>query len=138
MDYDFSKLETERKAIEEFLGRPDAFSDPDFAVKSKRAAELSEIFELKSKIESDEEALKDAKSLVTDPDLGDLAKEDVVKFTTLLEKEKADLEEKLIPRDRLTTAPPSWRFAPAPVATKPRFSRVNFTGCTSVSPNAKA
>ncbi|MBR2586755.1 peptide chain release factor 1 [Candidatus Saccharibacteria bacterium] len=105
MDYDFSKLETERKAIEEFLGRPDAFSDPDFAVKSKRAAELSEIFELKSKIESDEEALKDAKSLVTDPDLGDLAKEDVVKFTTLLEKEKADLEEKLIPRDPLDDRP---------------------------------
>lgn len=103
--FDFENLEKEKAEIEQFLSRPDAYTSSEFAAKSKRGAELAVIFELREKIEEDEKALAEAKELVNDPELAELAREDVVKFTTLLEKERAELEEKLIPRDPLDDRP---------------------------------
>ena len=51
---DLSKLKIELQEIETFLARPDAFSDPDFAAKSKRASLLHEIIDLDTKINQDE------------------------------------------------------------------------------------
>ena len=36
----FENLATEKTEIEQFLAAPDAFSDPDFAAKSRRLAEI--------------------------------------------------------------------------------------------------
>lgn len=105
MDYDFQKLETERQEIEAFLSRPDAYASDDFATKSKRGAELSSIFELKVQIEADEKALNEAHELLNDADLGELAKDDVENLTKKLEKERAELEEKLLPRDPMDDRP---------------------------------
>lgn len=105
MDYDFSKLEIERQEIQEFLAKPDAYTSPEFAAKSKRAAELEDIFELKKRIEADEKALQEAHELANDPELGELAREDAENLTKKLEMEKAEMEEKLIPRDPLDDRP---------------------------------
>ena len=105
MDYDFSKLEVEKRRIEEFLAKPDAYASPEFAAKSKRGAELAAIFELKKQIEADERALGEARELASDPELGELAREDVENLTKKLADEKAELEEKLIPRDPLDDRP---------------------------------
>ncbi len=105
MDYDFEKLETEKRGIEAFLAKPDAFADPEFAAKSKRMAELTGIFELKAQIEADEKALSEAKELLNDAELGELAKDDVENLTKKLETEKAEMEEKMIPRDPLDDRP---------------------------------
>ncbi len=105
MDYDFQKLEQEKHEIEMFLSRPDAYASQDFAAKSKRGAELSSIFELKAQIESDEKALAEAHELLNDPELGELAKDDIQSLTSKLEKEKAELEEKLLPRDPMDDRP---------------------------------
>jgi len=99
MDFDFSKLETEKQEIEAFLARPDAYADAQFAVKSKRGAELNGIFELKAKIEADEKALAEAEALTNDAELGELARADVEELTARLTTERVELEEKLIPRD---------------------------------------
>ena len=99
MDFDFSKLETEKQEIEAFLARPDAYADAQFATKSKRGAELNGIFELKAKIEADEKALAEAEALTNDAELGELARADVEELTARLTTERAELEEKLIPRD---------------------------------------
>ena len=99
MNFDFQKLEIEKNEIEAFLARPDAFSDPEFAKKSKRAAELATIFELKNEIEKSERELEEAEALESDPELGELAKEDVARIATSLKKKRVELEEKLIPRD---------------------------------------
>ncbi|MBQ6321159.1 peptide chain release factor 1 [Candidatus Saccharibacteria bacterium] len=99
MDFDFSKLETEKQEIEAFLARPDAYADAQFAAKSKRGAELNGIFELKAKIEADEKALAEAEALTNDAELGELARADVEELTARLTTERAELEEKLIPRD---------------------------------------
>lgn len=99
MDFDFSKLEAEKQEIEAFLARSDAYADAQFAAKSKRGAELNGIFELKAKIEADEKALAEAEALTNDAELGELARADVEELTARLTTERAELEEKLIPRD---------------------------------------
>ena len=105
MDFDFESLEKERKEIEEFLSRPDAYASGDFATKSKRGAELAQIFELRDAILADEKALAEAKELMNDAELSELAKDDVENLTKKLETEKAEMEEKLIPRDPLDDRP---------------------------------
>ncbi len=99
------KFENEYNEIQKFLARPDAFADPEFAAKSKRGAELAGILELDRKIKADEKALAEAHELVSDPELGELAREDAERLSAELEKERAELEEKLIPRDPLDDKP---------------------------------
>lgn len=96
---DLSKLKTELQEIETFLARPDAFSDPDFAAKSKRASLLHEIVDLDTKITQDKANLKEAEDLVNDPELGDIAKEDIKNLKTTIAEAEEKLEELLIPRD---------------------------------------
>jgi len=93
------KFETEIKEITEFLSKPEAFSDPDFAGKSRRLSELNEIVVLIHEIETLEKNLSEARELVNDPELGEMAKLDAAETEEKLSKKKAELEEKLIPRD---------------------------------------
>ena len=96
---DLSKIKAEATEIEEFLSQPDAYSHPDFAAKAKRVNILKEILELDEKIKKDTESLEEAKSLMNDPELGEIAKEDIKNYEKSLEESKAKLEELLIPRD---------------------------------------
>lgn len=96
---DLSKIKTEAEEIEKFLATPDAYSHPDFAAKAKRVNILKEILGLDEKIKKDTANLEEAKTLVNDPELGEMAKEDVKNYETSLEEAKAKLEELLIPRD---------------------------------------
>ena len=94
-----TNFEQELQALEDFLAKPDSYSDPDFETKSKRASVVREIIGLMTKIEIGEKNLTEAKGLLNDPELGEIAKDDVEKITKTLEEEKAKLEELLIPRD---------------------------------------
>ena len=96
---DLQKYKDELKDIEAFLAAPDAYSQPDFAAKSKRAAILREIIELDNEITKNTENLKEAESLVNDPELGDIAKDDIKNLSAAIESAKIKLEELLIPRD---------------------------------------
>ena len=96
---DFEKIENEAKEIESFLAKPDAYADPEFAKKSKRLAEINEILELNRKIVRFSTGLTEAEALVDDPELGEMAKEDIKNLTAEIEKAKAELEEKLMPSD---------------------------------------
>lgn len=96
---DFDKYKDELKQIEDFLARPDAFSDPDFASKGRRAAEIREILALKELIETEKNNLAEAKTLVDDPELGELARLDVENLSAKLVEDEAKLDEMLLPRD---------------------------------------
>ena len=96
---DTKKFEEELKQIEDFLATPDAYSHPDFAGKSKRAAILREILNLNTEIAKSKKALEEAKELLNDPDLGEIAKDDIETLTTKISDDRAKLEELLIPRD---------------------------------------
>ncbi len=96
---DLSKIKAEANEIEQFLGAPDAYAHPDFAAKAKRANLLKEIIDLDMKIQKDTDNLNDAKSLLNDPELGEIAKEDIENLEKSLQISKARLEELLIPKD---------------------------------------
>lgn len=96
---DTKKFEEELKQIEDFLATPDAYSHPDFAGKSKRASILREILNLNTEIVKSKKALEEAKELLNDPDLGEIAKDDIETLTAKISDDRAKLEELLIPRD---------------------------------------
>lgn len=95
----FNNYKQELEEIEKFLAEPNAFSDPDFATKSRRAAEVREIIDLYNHIEQQKSNLAEAEGLINDPDLGEMAKEDIETIKKDLEESGAKLEELLIPRD---------------------------------------
>ena len=96
---DLSKIKAEKEEIEGFLASPDAYANPEYPAKAKRASVLQEIIDLDSKITKLEANLEEAKALVNDPELGEIAKTDIESLTKELESSKANLEELLIPRD---------------------------------------
>ncbi len=96
---DKTKFEEELREIEDFLATPDAYSNPDFAGKSRRASILREILSLDAEIAQSEKSLEEAKELVNDPELGEIAKEDIENLEKRIVEDKAKLEELLIPRD---------------------------------------
>ena len=96
---DFEKIKDEKKEIMEFLARPDAYSDPDFATKSKRLSEIDAILELSDKLKQQKKNLEEAQVLISDPELAEIAKEDVANAEKEIEKLSAELQEMLIPRD---------------------------------------
>lgn len=96
---DLEKIKGELAEIEKFLAKPDAYADPEFAAKSKRAGVLREIIELNNKITQFTASLTEAEGLVNDPELGEIAREDVANMKDEIEKAEAELEELLIPRD---------------------------------------
>ncbi len=96
---DLQKIKEELQEIETFLATPDAYSHPDFAAKAKRAAVLREIIDTANKIEKNKSALAEAELLVSDPELGDIAREDIANLKSAIPALEAKLEELLIPRD---------------------------------------
>ena len=96
---DLSKIKAEKEEIESFLAMPDAYARPDYAAKAKRISVLEEIISLDQKITKLKANLEEAKSLINDPELGEIAKTDIENAEKELEKSKAELEELLIPRD---------------------------------------
>ncbi len=96
---DLNKFETELEEIEAFLAKPDAYNDPEFATKNKRAVILREILDLNKKISHYSASLKEAESLVNDPELGEIAKEDIDNLKAEIETANLRLEELLIPHN---------------------------------------
>ncbi len=99
MKIDFQKFEAERAEIEQFLAGPEAYAAPDFAEKSRRLAELNEILGLAQQIEKAKKDLAEATELVNDPELGEMAREDIRALELKITDWNMKLEEKLIPRD---------------------------------------
>ncbi len=96
---DMQKFKDELKIIEDFLAEPEAYSSPDFAAKGKRAALLREILETDAKLTKAHEELREAEELTSDPELSEIAREDVSRLKTEIPEIEAQLQELLIPRD---------------------------------------
>ncbi len=93
------KIKVELDDLEAFLATPDAYNNPDFASKAKRATLLREIVDLDTKIIQNKAKLAEAEALVNDPELSEIAKEDAKELKSTIEADSAKLEELLIPRD---------------------------------------
>ncbi len=99
MKQDFQKFEQEKAEIEAFLAQPEAYQQPDFAARSRRLAEIGEILNLVKQIEQAKRNLEEATELIHDPELGEMALEDVRNLGLKIDELNAALEEKLLPRD---------------------------------------
>ena len=96
---DLEKFKQEAKEIEQWLAEPEAYAKSDFAAKSKRLSEVKAILDLANEIEDDENKLSEAKVLVDDAELGEIAREDVENLSEKIAKNQEKLEEMLLPRD---------------------------------------
>lgn len=99
MNENLNKWQAEAKEISEFLAKPEAFSSPDFAEKSRRLSELNELIETATNLDKMQKDLEEARSLAQDPELGELARADVEDLTAKIAETEAKLEEMLLPRD---------------------------------------
>lgn len=112
-DSPFAAFADELAEIETFLATPDAYAQPDFTEKSKRAAFLRDILDLQAKITQSETALAEAESLQNDPELGELARDDIKTLQASLVADRAQLDELLLPRDPEDDKPAIFEIRPA-------------------------
>lgn len=89
---DIDTLKTEHSELEAFLSRPDAFSDPDYAKKTRRLTELDELITVAARQSTLKQQLVEAQELASGSDeLAELAKAEIPEIET----ELAELDEKL-------------------------------------------
>lgn len=94
------ELSAERKELDEFLSRPDVYSNPDFQKKNKRFIELQNIIEKVKRRELLERQLREASELASDTgELAELAKTEVESVTSELARLNDELFTMLAPKD---------------------------------------
>lgn len=99
MDEKIKSLELELTQLNQFLENPKAYLESDFAAKSKRKAEVESILDLKKEINRAEQQIKDDEAIVSDPELGEMAKLEIQELTEKIAELTRQIEDKLIPRD---------------------------------------
>ena len=99
MDEKIKSLELELIQLNQFLENPKAYLESDFAAKSKRKAEVESILDLKNEITRAEQQIKDDEVIISDPELGEMAKLEIQELTEKIAELTRQLEDKLIPRD---------------------------------------
>ncbi len=100
IELNIDELTSERQSLNDFLARPDAFSDPEFMKKNKRFSELDAIIAKASERETLEKQLVEAKELANGNDeLAELAKMEIPEDEAKLEQIENDLFVMLAPKD---------------------------------------
>ena len=99
MDEKIKSLELELTPLNQFLENPKAYLENDFAAKSKRRAEVESILDLKKEITRAEQQIKDDEAIISDLELGEMAKLEIQELTEKIAELTRQLEDKLIPRD---------------------------------------
>ena len=99
MDEKIKSLELELTQLNQFLENPKAYLESDFAAKSKRKAEVESILDLKKEINRAEQQIKDDEVIISDPELGEMAKLEIQELTEKITDLTRQLDDKLIPRD---------------------------------------
>jgi len=95
-----TELQDEKKELDAFLSRPDAYADPDYSKKNKRFIELQLILEKGELRESLEAQIIEAKELIGGGDeLAELAKMEIEENSATLERLDDELFAMLAPKD---------------------------------------
>jgi len=100
MNFNKEELKNELSEIRDFLARPDAFSDSNFATKSRRASELENLLGKLSDLEKLEKNLRDDEKIAAGNDeLAELAQAEIPELTDNIAKLRGEIDELLLPRD---------------------------------------
>lgn len=97
---DVPGLQTEKSELTDFLSRPDAFSDPDYAKKNRRLIELDELISAGERKSALQDQIKQAYELAAAGDeLAELAKAELPELEAELEQLNEKLFVLLTPKD---------------------------------------
>lgn len=97
---DQSALESEKRSLTDFLARPDAFADPDFATKTRRLNELDTLISKYSALQTAEKQLLEARELSAgDDELAELAREEIPTLERQISSLETELGDMLTPHD---------------------------------------
>lgn len=100
IELNIEELTIEKKQLDDFLARPDAYSDPEFSKKNKRSVELQNLLEKATLRETLEAQLAEARQLASGNDeLAELAKQEVADIEEKLPKIEEELFVMLAPKD---------------------------------------
>lgn len=94
-----------------------------FRTLSKEHAEASEVVAVYERFLQREADLDAAQGLLRDPEMAEMAREEIAACEADLATLDTKLQTLLLPRTRTMRAMPSWKSAPAPVATSRPCSR---------------
>src|SRR5450830_386400 len=139
-----NKLDVLQDRFEELtalLGDGEVISDQTkFRAYSKEYAEVEPIvvtYQNLLKVQAD---LEGAQALLkdSDPDMREMAVEEVREAKDKLAELEGDLQRMLLPKDPTTRATSSSKSAPAPAATRRRFSPATCSACIRAMPNGAA
>ncbi len=98
------KLEEEYNALEGELGDPDVLADAArFREASRRYAELGEVIQTFREFQKAQDELEQARDMLTDPELGEMAREEAAGLEEKLAELEKKLELLLLPRDPADT-----------------------------------
>ncbi|MCL2085795.1 peptide chain release factor 1 [Candidatus Saccharibacteria bacterium] len=96
---DLENLNQEKSTLEEFLSSPDSYADPEFRTKNKRFLELGDLITLGETREKLKNDLAEARELLSDAELGELAASDIAEIETKLAEVEKTIFDKLAPKD---------------------------------------
>jgi peptide chain release factor 1 len=94
-------LQAEQQELQDFLSRPDSFSDPDYAKKTRRLSDLEKIITIANRQKSLQEQLEEARELSQsdDGEMADLAKLEIPELEQELQQIGDELFILLAPKD---------------------------------------
>jgi peptide chain release factor 1 len=96
----YDKLMDEQRVLADFLAQPDAYTDAEYADKSRRAAEVDNLLDKIHELEKMEKSLAETEKMAAGSDeLAELAREEIPELTQQLAAQRAELDELLIPHD---------------------------------------
>lgn len=92
-------LRTELEKLQAQLADPNIYSDPSYPKLAKRQSELESVIALFDKKQQLQAAQNEAKKLLSDPDMAELAKTEIDDTTKQLSEIENQLTEALVPKD---------------------------------------
>jgi len=94
-----TKLRSEFSDLETYMAEPGAYAREDFVQKSKRYSKLQDITSRLDKLDELNEQLDQAKSMLSDPDMAEMARSEISDVQPKLDELVAELEDELTPTD---------------------------------------
>ena len=100
INIDSKELNAERDALANFLAKPDAYIDPEFATKGRRLSEIEALLEKYSEFKTFNKRLFENQVLAdSNDDLAELAREEIPSLQSRINELAIELNEMLVPHD---------------------------------------
>lgn len=93
------KLRDEHRELEAFMADPQAYAHEDFVSRSKRYNKLQELLELFDKLHAQHQQKEQAEAMLQDPELGEMAQDELSSAEAEIERLSTDLTDELTPTD---------------------------------------